>query len=45
MKVREPRAFLGEAVEIWCFVTLRTKYTDVRVALVIGEDDDDIGRP
>lgn len=42
VEVGEHRASVGEAVEVWCCVALRAEDADVAVALIIGEDHDDV---
>lgn len=43
MEVREADAIFCNGVDIGCLDGFRTEATEVAVALVIGEDDDDIG--
>src|SRR4051794_29223360 len=42
--VREPDSFLRETIQVRCLVALRSERTDVRIAHVVTEDDDDVGQ-
>jgi hypothetical protein len=42
MEIGEHRTVAGKAVEVWRRETLRAENADVAVALVVGENHDDI---
>ena len=42
-KALEFTAFLGDAIDVWSANSLGSETAQVAVALVIGEDDDEIG--
>src|SRR5436309_3014186 len=43
MEIAEDAALRGEAVEVGSDEPFRAEDTDIRVALIVGEDDDDVG--
>ena len=45
VEISEPRSFAGESIEVGCRETARAEAADVGVALVVREDDNDIGQP
>ena len=45
MEIGEPPPLAGEPVEVRCLKALGAEAADVAVSLIVGEDDDDIGRP